>query len=376
MTDRIAESEDTVRQRWGMRGTAGATIAGGLDIETVAFSVGEVHILHNVSFSVKPGEIACLLGPSGCGKTTLLRLVAGLERPEAGRILLDGQEVAGPSAFVPPERRKIGLMFQDFALFPHMTVLKNVAFGLRDLGRKEAKGIALHALERVGLASRRQDYPHMLSGGEQQRVALARALVPRPQVLLLDEPFSGLDERLREQVRDETLALLRETRATVMLVTHDPEEAMGIADRILMMRRGRLVQEGTPHDVFTRPADPEATRFFSTVNELWGKVKAGNIDTPLGTFAAGNLTEGEPALVMIRPQGLRLARGQVGIEGYVLEARFMGETTRCSVLFKGIEEPLTAVIGGSQRPEKGHTAQFKVDDDQVHVFAQGGQRPI
>jgi iron(III) transport system ATP-binding protein len=195
-------------------------------------------------------------------------------------------------------------------------------------------------------------------------------------VLLLDEPFSGLDQRLREQVRDETLALLRETRATVMLVTHDPEEAMGIADRILLMRRGRLVQEGTPHDVFTRPADPEATRFFSTVNELWGKVKSGNVDTPLGTFPAGNLPEGEPALVMIRPQGLRLARGQVGIEGYVLEARFMGETTRCSVLFKGVEEPLTAVIGGSQRPEKGHTAQFKVDDDQVHVFAHGGQRPI
>jgi iron(III) transport system ATP-binding protein len=278
--------------------------------------------------------------------------------------------------FVPPERRKIGLMFQDFALFPHMTVLKNVAFGLRDLGRREAKDIALHALERVGLASRCADYPHMLSGGEQQRVALARALVPRPQVLLLDEPFSGLDQRLREQVRDETLALLRETRATVMLVTHDPEEAMGIADRILLLRRGRLVQDGTPYEVFTHPADPEATRFFSTVNELWGRVKAGCVSTPLGTFPAGNLSEGEPALVMIRPQGIRLARGQVGIEGYVLEARFMGETTRCSVLIKGIEEPITAVIGGTQRPEKGHTAQFKVDVDQVHVFAHGGQRPI
>jgi iron(III) transport system ATP-binding protein len=368
MVNDTAETDDTVRQRWGMRGTAGATIAGGLTFENITFAVGKSPILHGISFDIKPGEIACLLGPSGCGKTTLLRLAAGVERPDTGRILIDGIEMAGPRGFVPPERRKIGLMFQDFALFPHLTLLKNVAFGIRDLGRAESRDIALHALERVGLARRRHDYPHMLSGGEQQRVALARAVVPRPQVLLLDEPFSGLDQRLREQVREETLALLRETRATVMLVTHDPDEAMGIADRILLMRHGRLVQEGTPSDVFTRPADPEATRFFSNINELRGRVRSGLADTPLGGFSAPGLAEGEEALVMIRPQGIRLAREGIGIEGYVLESRFLGETTRCTVLFKGIEDPLSAVISGSARPQKGQTAQFKVDDDQVLIF--------
>ena len=220
-------------QRWGQRGTAGALFAGKLAFENVSCSIGSTEILKNLSFELQAGEIACLLGQSGCGKTTLLRIAAGIQQVTSGRVLLDDEEVDGPSGFVPPERRNVGLVFQDFALFPHLNVIENVSFGLNALSRKEAARVAEHALERVGLASFRHSYPSSLSGGEQQRVALARAIVPRPQVMLMDEPFSGLDQRLRETVREETLALLKETRATCVLVTHDPVEAMDFADRIL-----------------------------------------------------------------------------------------------------------------------------------------------
>ena len=245
MQDGSEISNQPGRQRWGTRGTAGALFAGRLTFENVSCTIGETEILKDLSFELQAGEIACLLGQSGCGKTTLLRIAAGIQRPTAGRVLLDGEEVDGPTRYVPPERRNVGLVFQDFALFPHLTVIENVAFGLSALSRGEAAKVAEHALARVGLASFRDSYPSSLSGGEQQRVALARAIVPRPQVMLMDEPFSGLDQRLRETVRGETLALLQETRATCVLVTHDPVEAMDFADRILLMRAGRLIQTGT-----------------------------------------------------------------------------------------------------------------------------------
>src|SRR5438876_1501989 len=270
---------------WGPRGTAPATSAGRLTFEDVSLSFGPLPAVSEVSFDLAPGEIVCLLGPSGCGKTTLLRIAAGIERPEAGRVLIDDQEMAGPRHFVPPEKRNIGLMFQDFALFPHMSIIDNVAFGLRGLRRADALKEARQALKRVGLEDYEREYPHRLSGGEQQRVALARAMVPRPQVMLMDEPFSGLDQRLRDSVRAETLALLKETRATAMLVTHDPIEALELADRILLMRRGRLIQAGAPTHMYRHPADAEAARFFCDMNEMTGRVRAGQAETPLGTFA-------------------------------------------------------------------------------------------
>jgi iron(III) transport system ATP-binding protein len=355
--------------RWGRRGTAGATFAGQLTFENVSKSFGGTAAVHDVSFDLKPGEIACLLGPSGCGKTTLLRIAAGIETPSSGRVLFDGAEMAGPRRFVPPEKRNIGLMFQDFALFPHLSIIDNVAFGLRSLPREEARRIALHALERVGLAAYAGNYPHHLSGGEQQRVALARALVPRPQVMLMDEPFSGLDQRLRDSVRSETLALLRETRASSLMVTHDPVEAMGLADRIFLMRRGRLIQAGTPEELYHRPADAAAARFFSDVNEFSARVRKGQAETPLGAFPVPAGHAQPEALVMIRPQGIRLSTAETGIEGYVLESRFMGDDVRCSILFKGIEEPVTARIDARHAPQRGVTASFAVDRAHVLVFA-------
>ena len=203
------------------RGRTPASIAARLTYESVSHRYGPVEAVKSFSLDIAPGEIVCLLGRSGCGKTTLLRLAAGVEEPTAGRILINDREVAGQAKFLAPEQRGVGLMFQDFALFPHLTNLANVMFGLKSLPNAEAEREARLALERVGLGSHAAQYPHMLSGGEQQRVALARAVAPRPSVLLMDEPFSGLDRRLREQVRTEMLHVLRESRVTCVVVTHD-----------------------------------------------------------------------------------------------------------------------------------------------------------
>jgi iron(III) transport system ATP-binding protein len=354
--------------RWGQRGTAGATFGGLLTFELVGKRFGKTDAVLDVTFSLAPGEIVCLLGPSGCGKTTLLRLAAGIEKPDSGRVLLDEREVAGPNRFVPPERRNIGLMFQDFALFPHLSILDNVAFGLKSLPRADAMTIARHALERVGLPHYAASFPHHLSGGEQQRVALARALVPRPQVMLMDEPFSGLDQRLRESVRAETLTLLRETRASCLLVTHDPVEAMGLADRIFLMRQGRMVQAGTPEQLYRQPIDASAARFFSDTNEVAGLVMEGRVETPLGAFVLPKGFNAAEALVLIRPQGLRHAPDGSGLEGLVIESRFQGDDVKCSVLFKGIEDPLTALIDARRAPSRGGTAFFSIDPSHVFVF--------
>ncbi len=360
--------------QWGPRGTAGATFAGLLAFENVSKRFGKSEAVIDVSLELHPGEIACLLGPSGCGKTTLLRLAAGIERPDSGRVLSDGAEMAGPTKFMPPEKRNIGLMFQDFALFPHLTILDNVAFGLKKLPKGDARAIARHALERVGLAAYAQSYPHNLSGGEQQRVALARAMVPRPQVMLMDEPFSGLDQRLRESVRAETLALLRETRASCLLVTHDPVEAMGLADRIFLMRAGRLVQAGKPEELYRQPADAAAARFFSDANEMTGLVAGQGVGTPLGTFAAPPGLSGPRALVMVRPQGFAVAA--TGIEGFVIDTRFHGDDVHCSVLFNGIEEPLKVRIDAHSAPRKNDTVIFRIDPEHVFIFALPPQATI
>jgi iron(III) transport system ATP-binding protein len=376
----MTASDFTAREighrRWGERGSAGVTIAGQLTFEKVSLSFAKVDAVRDVSFELGPGEIACLLGPSGCGKTTLLRIAAGIERPQAGRVLIDGIEMTGPARFVPPERRNVGLMFQDYALFPHLSIIDNVAFGLRSLKRADALKEARNALRRVGLAEYENSYPHRLSGGEQQRVALARAIVPRPQVMLMDEPFSGLDQRLRDSVRAETLALLKETRATTVVVTHDPTEALGLADRILLMRQGRLIQVGRPRDLYSHPVDAEAARFFSDCNELLAAVKRGSAETPLGSFAAPGQPQGTTVLVLIRPQAFSLAPDGIGPEGFVLDARFLGEVAELRVLFKGIEQPLSIHIPAAIAPSQGKSAMFTLDPKQILLFTADGSAPI
>lgn len=366
MTD--AANLDFEEPAWGTRGTAGATFAGNIAFENVSYSVGNFKILSDLNFTLLPGEVICLLGPSGCGKTSLLRLAAGVSRPTSGRILIDGIEVASASRYVPPEKRNVGLMFQDFALFPHKSVIENVAYGLYALDQKEAFEISLRALERVGLAHYRDVYPHGLSGGEQQRVALARAIVPRPQVMLLDEPFSGLDQRLRETIRTETVALLRETRATCIFVTHDPAEAMEISDRILFMRAGRLVQMGKPEDLYHRPVDAAAARFFSDMNEIEACVSKGFVDTPLGRFAASGFKDGSRVTVMIRPHAITPVSGAAGVEGFVRHRRFLGDMARLEINFNGVDHPLFAIMPGTDHVGQGETARFVIAEDGILIF--------
>ncbi len=357
---------------WGRRGTAGAAIPMALAFDGVTQRFGEVTALNNVSLSVEPGEIVALLGQSGCGKTTLLRLAAGVERPSAGRVLLEGKDVSSPESFVEPERRGVGLVFQDYALFPHLTVLENVRFGLQ--GRvpgTAAEATALRAIARVGLADLAQSYPHMLSGGEQQRVALARAVAPRPGVLLMDEPFSNLDRRLRDVVRDETAALLQETGATSIIVTHDPEDAMRIADRIVLMRAGEIVQIGTGETLYRRPASLFAARFFCDFTEVAGRVVRGAVDTPFGRFPARGLAEGSEAVACIRPHAVRIVPKGFCLPGRVVTRRFLGEVDHLLIAVDGFDRLLSVRASLAGVLGEGEDVGLDIPTDEVLVFPAG-----
>jgi iron(III) transport system ATP-binding protein len=326
-------------------------------------------VIADLSMTIAAAEVVCLLGPSGCGKTTLLRLIAGMETLDAGRILMDGREISTPTTAVPPDKRGIGLVFQDYALFPHMSVIDNVAFGLRGLSRAEQTAAAGVALASVGLTALSGAFPYMLSGGEQQRVALARAIVPRPRVLLMDEPFSNLDRRMRDAVREDTVALLRETGATCIMVTHDPEEAMRIADRIVLMREGKIVQAGPPEELYRQPVDLEAARFFCDLNELPCSVERGEAHTPFGPIPAPHLADG-PATLCVRPQGFRLLPAAQGIPSRIKAVRFLGEMRLLELDVSGVDQPLRARV--REKPPEGRKRDvgLAIDLDEVLVFGQ------
>ncbi|WP_421726492.1 ABC transporter ATP-binding protein [Bauldia sp.] len=340
-----------------------------LVVESASRRYRSVPALDSVSLSLSPGEIVALVGHSGSGKSTLLRLIAGLERPDAGRILINGNEVSGPSIFVPPERRGVGMMFQDYALFPHLTVLKNVLFGVRGLPAIDARAAALQALTRVGLRDRENDYPHMLSGGEQQRVALARALVPQPNLLLMDEPFSNLDRRTRDVIRDQTGAVLRESGTSSILVTHDPDDAMRVADRIMMMQAGRIVQSGTAEELYRRPKSLSVARFFSELTEISGVRRDGVVDTPVGRFPAPPGADGDNVIVCVRPRGIKLFDHTIGLQsGRVLSGQCLGDTVLVDIAVEGLDQPLRAQVPADDAPAPGHLTGFEVDTDEVLVF--------
>jgi iron(III) transport system ATP-binding protein len=291
-----------------------------VELDHVSKSFGLTRAVEDVTLAVHPGELFAVLGPSGCGKTTLLRVIAGFERPDAGSVTVGGRQVAGERTWVAPERRRIGMVFQDYALFPHLTVERNVAFGCRRDNRDGAQ----RALELVGLQHKADRHPHELSGGERQRVALARALAPGPDVVLLDEPFSSLDASLRADLRREVELILRDAGTSVILVTHDQEEALTLADRLALMRDGRLVQVGAPEDVYAQPAERWAAQFVGEVNVLPGVLRGESIHTEVGSFdLAGGVATPGSVHVAVRPEQLEFRSGREP-NAEVVEREFRG----------------------------------------------------
>jgi iron(III) transport system ATP-binding protein len=359
------------------RGRAAVAFAASLTFEGVERRYGTSRALKGVSLDIAPGEVVCLLGPSGCGKTTLLRIASGIEKPSRGRVLINGQEVAGPTRFVPPEQRNVGLMFQDFALFPHLTILDNVAFGLRALPRADAEREALALLARVGLEGFGAQFPSILSGGQAQRVALARAMVPRPSVMLMDEPFSGLDVQLRDHLQEETLALLRETRATCMIVTHNPEEAMRLGDRVAVMQAGRVMQIGRAEDLYRHPANLFVARLFSEINEVRYVIEGGGIKTPVGRFSLpddNDMVDGDEAILCIRQRAIELsapskaAMAAGALAGRVLRAKFLGDAVQLEVGVQGFEAPLKVRVDEAVAPARGAEVAVTIPPTSVLVF--------
>ncbi|MGE0743438.1 MAG: ABC transporter ATP-binding protein [Hyphomonadaceae bacterium] len=275
----------------------------------VARMYGKTAALSDVSLTAPQAQVLALLGPSGSGKSTVLRLIAGLEPVDAGEIRIGDKSVSAPGRTVATEDRRIGMVFQDYSLFPHLSVGANVGFGLDKLSRAERDETALRWLDRVGLKHRAHSYPHELSGGEQQRVALARALAPKPRAVLLDEPFSGLDAGLRSELRDATLATLAEARTTTLFVTHDAEDALQAADRLAILMQGRLLQEATPREAYDKPASLEVAAALGPINTVAGQVENGVVQTPFGAIPAPHLASGAMARIGVRAEALRLAPG-------------------------------------------------------------------
>jgi iron(III) transport system ATP-binding protein len=276
-----------------------------LELRSVSVNYSGFAAVRGVSMQLAPGEIGCLLGPSGCGKTTVLRAIAGFEPVSAGEISLHGRVISAPGNTVVPENRRVGMVFQDFALFPHLNVARNVGFGLSGLDRTARRRRVDELLELVGLASSSGAYPHELSGGQQQRVALARALAPNPEILLLDEPFSSLDSELREQLAAEVRELLKRNGVTAVLVTHDQHEAFAMADRVTVMHQGRAVQSGTPHELYREPAEEFVAGFIGLGSLVSATVDAaGELDNGLGRLEGKDVTRmpGQAIRVLVRPE--------------------------------------------------------------------------
>lgn len=350
-----------------------------LTAQNLVHRFGGRKVLEDVSFDLVAGQVSCLLGPSGCGKSTTLRILAGVERQDGGAVTVDGRIISDSQTHLPPESRPVGLMFQDFALFPHLNVSDNIGFGLTGTAQENRTRIA-ELQERVSLSGFDKKYPHELSGGEQQRVALARALAPRPCILLMDEPFSGLDERLRDGVRDATLDLLKEEKTAVLLVTHEPDEAMRMADEILLMREGNIIQRGAPYNIYNSPVDLKAAAFFSDVNIIHGQVRGALTNTPFGQFLTPGVADGAFVDIVIRPQHLRIdfdrdgcgphetSSDGVPARATVERARFMGKESLVEFRMDSDGSQLRATVPAVFLPKPGTPMWLMIRRDRCFVF--------
>lgn len=327
---------------------------------------GDLMAVRDASLALHGGKVTALLGPSGAGKSTLLRAIAGLERLDAGEIRSGDETWSGPGLHLAPEKRRCGVVFQDFALFPHLTAAQNVAFGLRDLSASARRERVKTCLDAVELGHRARAYPHELSGGEQQRVALARALAPEPAVMLLDEPFSGLDRRLRADLSAMTLDVLRRSGTASLIITHDADDALASADDIALMERGVIIQSGAPDALYLSPASENAARMLGEVIAFASQVKAGQVDTPLGAIAAGQ-GEGASVTVLIRPEGLVVAEAdRPGVAAKVISRRAAGPVVVLALELAGGER-VSARAPVSHPAKAGDAVSLSLDPAFVSV---------
>ena len=346
-----------------------------LEVQDVRKSYPDGWTLSDVAFTIEEGENACLLGPSGCGKTTLLRLIAGLETPDSGRVLANGQDVTR----VPPHLRGFGFMFQEYALFPHKTVWGNVAFGLQMQGAgQDVAGRVAEVLKLVGLAGFEQRDVNQLSGGERQRVALARSLAPRPALLMLDEPLGALDRAMRERLMEELPRILRQAGTTAITVTHDQEEAFAIADRIVLMRAGRVVQVGAPEEVYWQPASGWAARFLGLTNLLHARVlRPGLVETTIGPLQVKGIDSGPwdagfEMQLLIRPEAARLdGTGPNPLHGVVVGRSFRGEYYRLGVSHASGVELTFNFPTGATLPALGETIGLSLNPRALLLLSSG-----
>ena len=341
-------------------------------INNLSYSMNEKKILNNINLQLEKEKIACILGPSGCGKTTLLKLIAGLSKVQEREIFLNENLVSSSNIHLKTEKRKIGFLFQDYALFPHQTVKQNLQFAIKD---KSTSHRVEEIMDVIKLSDSLEKYPHELSGGEQQRVALARSIIAKPDLLLLDEPFSSLDLNLKEEVRDDTLHLLQKSNISVLLVTHDPFEAMFISNQInIMNKNGEIVQSGSPTDLYNLPNSSYVANFFGETNKFQGVVKDTIVETPVGEFKVENSLESKNVDIFIRPEAVKLSKEQTpvnGIKGTVMASKLMGTYSfiHLSVLSKNNEVVhVHSHMPPNFLPNQSSAVGIEIDKEQTFIF--------
>ena len=343
-----------------------------LDIKNLSYKIKDRNILKNISFSLDLEKIACVLGPSGCGKTTLLKLIAGLEKTQQGEIYMNDKLISSSNIHLDPGKRNIGFLFQDYALFPHLTVEENLKFATR----KNNYNQQINEITKlIKLSNAEKKYPHELSGGEQQRVALARSIIAQPDLLLLDEPFSSLDLSLKEEIRDDTLHLLQKFDVSVIVVTHDPFEAMFISNQIhIMQKDGTIAQSGTPKDLYNNPKNSYVAGIFGETNKFTGLVKNSKVKTAVGEISIDKTFESKYVDIHIRPQAIKLTQEQTpvnGVKGTVMASKLMGSYSfvHLSVLDKNNDViHVHSHMPANFNPKQSTAVGIEIDSTKIFVF--------
>jgi iron(III) transport system ATP-binding protein len=339
-----------------------------LRVENLNWTNSGKKIVSDISLSLFPGEVLCLLGDSGCGKTSLLRLISGLEKEDSGEIFINEEIISSKKFSALPENRPVSMIFQDYALFPHMTVYQNIAYGISALQKEQKKSKIDKIIRDLDIQKHLKKYPHELSGGEQQRVALARAIAPEPLILLMDEPFSGLDRSLREYIREETISLLRNSQAAIILVTHDPEEAMLVGDRIALMRNGKINQIGTNDEMIFQPINDYTVSTFSNVNTYQSVIKNKKVETPFGFFEIPDNISGKQAKILIRDQAFQIVNPTENNSYKVNQIDYTGENSRIELKATNSDTQVKITVPGKTSVKLDDKIGLSVDERYVHIF--------